>query len=142
MLLISAEMAKNSNKKIHKRDRIAYPGPTFDTSVDVQVLHMVPRHLCHGPVSRLWKLFLALAKHCKNLVTHISSNVKTTNIKYATVPDISHYYHQDSLFMQIVEPEEIAYLFKVRPAKNFGTDFVSICSELYNGLLLNIESNI
>lgn len=28
--------------------------------------------------------------------------------------------------MQIVEPEEISYVYKIRPARNFGVDFVSI----------------
>lgn len=74
-------------------------------------------------------LILAILYYITDLFTLISSNIKNTNVKYATVPDISNYYHQDSLFMQVVEPEEIAYLFKVRPAKNFGTDFVSMLNQ-------------
>lgn len=47
-------------------------------------------------------------------------------MKLATTPDINLLYTSDNLFMQIVEPEEISYVYKIRPARNFGGDFVSI----------------
>lgn len=58
-------------------------------------------------------------------------------MKLATTPDINLLYTSDNLFMQIVEPEEISYVYKIRPARNFGVDFVSIVERLepsYTGL--------
>lgn len=51
-------------------------------------------------------------------------------MKLATTPDINLLYTSDNLFMQIVEPEEISYVYKIRPARNFGVDFVSIVERL------------
>ena len=48
-----------------------------------------------------------------------------SDVKFATTPDLNLLYTSDNLFMQIVEPEEISYVYKVRPAKNFGGEFVS-----------------
>lgn len=50
----------------------------------------------------------------------------SSDVKLATTPDINLLYTSDNLFMQIVEPEEISYVYKIRPARNFGVDFVSI----------------
>lgn len=50
----------------------------------------------------------------------------SSDVKLATTPDINLLYTSDNLFMQIVEPEEISYVYKIRPARNFGGDFVSI----------------
>lgn len=58
-------------------------------------------------------------------------------MKLATTPDINLLYTSDNLFMQIVEPEEISYVYKIRPARNFGVDFVSIVERVgpsYTGL--------
>ena len=48
-----------------------------------------------------------------------------SDVKFATTPDLNLLYTSDNLFMQIVEPEDISYVYKVRPAKNFGGEFVS-----------------
>lgn len=61
----------------------------------------------------------------------------SSDVKLATTPDINLLYTSDNLFMQIVEPEEISYVYKIRPARNFGVDFVSIVEQLepsYTGL--------
>ncbi|XP_022336700.1 protease-associated domain-containing protein 1-like [Crassostrea virginica] len=49
-----------------------------------------------------------------------------SDVKFATTPDLNLLYTSDNLFMQIVEPEEISYVYKVRPAKNFGGEFEKI----------------
>ena len=33
---------------------------------------------------------------------------------------------EENLFFELVEPREIAYAYKIRPAKDFGTAFVSV----------------
>lgn len=61
----------------------------------------------------------------------------SSDVKLATTPDINLLYTSDNLFMQIVEPEEISYVYKIRPARNFGVDFVSIVERVgpsYTGL--------
>lgn len=67
----------------------------------------------------------------------IFSLALSSDVKLATTPDINLLYTSDNLFMQIVEPEEISYVYKIRPARNFGVDFVSIVERLepsYTGL--------
>ncbi|XP_052706925.1 PRADC1-like protein isoform X1 [Crassostrea angulata] len=76
----------------------------------------------------------------------IFSTALSSDVKLATTPDINLLYTSDNLFMQIVEPEEISYVYKIRPARNFGVDFEKVyhhiplvvanpyngCSELLN----------
>jgi len=37
---------------------------------------------------------------------------------------------EDLSYFELIEPREIAYVYKIRPAKNFGTSLVS-CLALY-----------
>ena len=48
-----------------------------------------------------------------------------SKVKLATTPNIDVLEYGDAVFMEVVEPEAISYLFKLRRAKNFGADFVS-----------------
>ncbi|XP_048747027.1 protease-associated domain-containing protein 1-like [Ostrea edulis] len=71
----------------------------------------------------------------------------SSDVRLATTPDLNLLYTADNLFMQIVEPEDISYIYKVRPARNFGGEFEKIyhhiplvvanpyngCSKLDNG---------
>lgn len=50
----------------------------------------------------------------------------SSDVRLATTPDLNLLYTADNLFMQIVEPEDISYIYKVRPARNFGGEFVSL----------------
>ncbi|XP_061171355.1 protease-associated domain-containing protein 1-like [Saccostrea echinata] len=50
----------------------------------------------------------------------------SSDVKLATVPDINLLYTSENLFMQIVEPEEISYIYKIKPAKNFGGEFEKV----------------
>ena len=49
-----------------------------------------------------------------------------SQVKYATTSDVNILEYGDALFMEVLEPEDISYLYKLRPAKNFGGDFVSL----------------
>lgn len=33
---------------------------------------------------------------------------------------------EESLYFELVEPDEIAYVYKIKPAKNFGVKLVSL----------------
>lgn len=45
--------------------------------------------------------------------------------KLATAPNLDVIEFGSHLYMEVTEPEDVSYLFKLRPAKNFGGDFVS-----------------
>lgn len=53
----------------------------------------------------------------------INSNCHGSKVKLATTPNIDVLEYGDAVFMEVVEPEVISYLFKLRRAKNFGADF-------------------
>ncbi|VDI12653.1 Hypothetical predicted protein, partial [Mytilus galloprovincialis] len=53
----------------------------------------------------------------------INSYCHGSKVKLATTPNIDVLEYGDAVFMEVVEPEAISYLFKLRRAKNFGADF-------------------
>lgn len=61
--------------------------------------------------------FIAIYLSIWNIVCYDSST------KHATAPHINVLEYGESVFMEVIEPEDISYLYKLRPAKNFGSDF-------------------
>jgi len=51
--------------------------------------------------------------------------------EYEKVASTSYDLWEHFLFFELVEPEEIAYVYKIKPAKNFGVALVSQRSHLF-----------
>lgn len=57
------------------------------------------------------------------LLAFTSVRCNGVKVQLATTPNLDVIDFGSHLYMEVTEPEDVSYLFKLRPAKNFGGDF-------------------